>query len=565
MLLAITAGILVFVLVPKRTVRNLYLYTRFRVEERKPEPLLAIFDWNSKELKVSSVPMQYFDFRITGSGSQFPAKLEGLNLKKPVFLTVEMWSLSLSGNPLDAMLKGKYDQHIKSMCRLFSGTQQRVYIRWNPEMEVPAHLYPWQGQSPILYNAAFKHFSTLCKDFLPNVKIIWSTAGYPGVLEYYPGDEVVDYVSVSLQSASEKSTGAFPEYQSISDEISRKVHRMRFLQKPVFILGQAKQVKSDSVHQGIISASKYIHANQVMIYPAGKRTDNNILVGNNINESFKIGVYDPNVRLNELPEVSTEHLFPNWKDLQNGAFKKQFDAVIARGHHVIVTMEPWKEIGAKPDTNLLLSLIKGRYDEHLRSLYKIISNTEQTVYLRWMHEMEIPVTRYPWQSQAPVNYIRAFRYFASFRQQEDANIKLVWGPAGDRGLQDWYPGDDVVDYISMAIYGLPDKNITDYKRQESFQTIFNRKIYRLRFFDKPIFITEVGIKGPESFQREWLKAAAKTIVSNPQVHGVSYFNMVDSPKAWGNIEAPDWSISEETFRSFAKSLNLNQSNSLVSK
>ena len=196
--------------------------------------------------------------------------------------------------------------------------------------------------------------------------------------------------------------------------------------------------------------------------------------------------------------------------------------------------------------------------------FEIISNVKQTVYLRWTHEMEIPVTRYPWQSQPPVNYIKAFRHFASFRKPEAKNIKLVFGPTGDRGLQDWWPGDDVVDFISMAIYGLPDKNITDYRKQESFQTIFKRKLYRMRFFDKPLLISEFGIKGPEDFQLEWLMEATKTINSNPQIKAICYFNMTDTPKAWGDIEAPDWTITRETFGAFIESLNLKtQPNSIV--
>jgi hypothetical protein len=91
----------------------------------------------------------------------------------------------------------------------------------------------------------------------------------------------------------------------------------------------------------------------------------------------------------------------------------------------------------------------------------------------------------------------------------------VWGPAGDRGSMEWYPGGDVVDFISIAIYGLPDKNITDPTRQESFETIFNRKAWRMRFASKPIFVTEFGVKGPEDFQAQWLEKAAEVLA----VHG----------------------------------------------
>ena len=105
--------------------------------------------------------------------------------------------------------------------------------------------------------------------------------------------------------------------------------------------------------------------------------------------------------------------------------------------------------------------------------------------------------------------------------------------------------NDVVDFISIAIYGLPDKNITDPEKQESFNTIFKRKNWRMRFIDKPIFITEFGVKGPEDYQTEWLIKAAKVIGENPQIVGINYFNMTDTPKAWGEIKPPDWSITKK--------------------
>ena len=101
------------------------------------------------------------------------------------------------------------------------------------------------------------------------------------------------------------------------------------------------------------------------------------------------------------------------------------------------------------------------------------------------NEMEIPITRYPWQSQNPVDYIHSFRYFMAFKNPFPANIKRVWGPAGDRGSIEWYPGNDVVDYMSIAIYGLPDKNITDPEKK--------RKITKIGFTESSVFSIVFGL------------------------------------------------------------------------
>jgi beta-mannanase len=165
--------------------------------------------------------------------------------------------------------------------------------------------------------------------------------------------------------------------------------------------------------------------------------------------------------------------------------------------------------------------------------------------------MEIPILRYPWQSQDPVLYIQAFRHFMELASQNIHAVIKVWGPAGDRGSLEWWPGDKYVDMISIAIYGLPDKNITDPLKQESFETIYNRKIRRMRFVNKPIFITEFGVKGPEEYQNLWLEGAANVIREHPEIMGVNYFNMVDNPEVWGEgMKPPDWSITQESFELF---------------
>jgi beta-mannanase len=84
--------------------------------------------------------------------------------------------------------------------------------------------------------------------------------------------------------------------------------------------------------------------------------------------------------------------------------------------------------------------------------------------------------------------------------------------------------------------------------------MFIFKTSNIRFINKPIFITEFGVKGPEEYKATWLEDAARILNKNPQVVGVNYFNMSDTPGAWGEIKEPDWSITSETLHRFLEVL-----------
>jgi beta-mannanase len=334
--------------------------------------------------------------------------------------------------------------------------------------------------------------------------------------------------------------------------LKSKLHRLRFIDKPVLIISDDEGLKTDFKPIWLTEQQSYNHKYVNTIYSKNVYVDSAKIKPERT--TLKIGVFDPNKKLTNQPRITVEHLFTDWGEVERGDFEKKFRELIDRHHEVIVTMEPWRDNSGITDTTVLENILKGHYDKQIKKLFAIISSTKTIVYLRWMHEMEIPIHRYAWQSQDPVTYINAFRYFMQFDGGPALNVKKVWGPAGDRGSVDFWPGDDVVDYISIAIYGLPDKNITDPEKQEAFSTIFNRKYYRMRFLDKPLFITEFGVKGSESFQNKWLANAAKTINANPYIFGICYFNLYDNPKAWGNIKAPDWSMTPQSMIKFCNLL-----------
>lgn len=505
-------------------------------------------------------PLKHYTITWKNTAIWFDHKaLEKEVLNNNLLLSVETWSKdsffsSSTDNVLQKTLEGQFDSRIEALGRILSKTNKMVLVRWNPEMEVPVKKFPWQQQSPLLYIKAFQYFSLRLKKVAANAKIIWAPSGYPGDTEYFPGTNFVDLASITIKSVSEDSlpTGN-PNTIPPEELLKQKLHRMRLLGKDVLVLVSKGTLLNNFQKSILQNVQSNIRSTEYTINSQDKNVNANSRMP--LRAALNVGLYDPTERLVADPKVSVEHIFIDWGQIEDGTFEKKFAEITARKHRAIITLEPWRSQISGPDSNVLISLSNGRYDPQIKQLYAVLSKATSTVYLRFAHEMEIPIHRYAWQSQDPVTYINAYRYFMKFFDARAGNIRRVWGPAGDRGSIDFWPGDDVVDYISIAIYGLPDKNISDHRKQESFEDIFNRKIYRMRFLTKPIFITEFGVKGPESFQSAWLQAAAKVIKDNRFVFGVCYFNLYDNPKVWGkDMDAPDWSITKATFDAFCNDL-----------
>ncbi len=521
------------------------------------EKVLGVY---TKETVASFDTMQSFTHIsfILNTDNTFQVENSLLNTileSNNILITIEFhgrqFFTNYKNNPSEQIINGLYDKKLELVERLIFMTNKKVYVRFNPEMEVPVNKFPWQNQSGKLYIESYRYLVTKLRNRNPNLKFVWGPAGFMGAEEYYPGNDVVDMMSITLKSETENLFTRYPTYTDFSDEIHRKLHRLRFFNHPVMFLGTQNANNRLMIFDYVRNETDTITKYKNIAYDESLWSTTNTTLAS---RKFIFGLHDPMHSLTNDPAVSAEHIFVDFGQVQSGELNRLLHEVFSRNHEVILTVEPWRDLSGIPDSSVLLNILAGKYDSIINRIYADISETTHTVYLRFAHEMEIPITRYAWQSQNPLTYIRAFRYFMSFAQPFPQNVKRIWGPAGDRASIDFYPGNDVVDYVSFAIYGLPDKNITDHEKQATFSKIFNSKLWRFRQIYKPIFITEFGVKGPEDYQDRWLEDAANTLNNNPQVVGINYFNMSDTPGAWGQIKAPDWSITSSSLHRFMEIL-----------
>lgn len=244
-----------------------------------------------------------------------------------------------------------------------------------------------------------------------------------------------------------------------------------------------------------------------------------------------VGVYSPVI----APEQSgsyIRHTFVDWRE----DWRIQQELLVSlRAHNVpLITIEPKGEAdGAK----LLQDIRDGKHDDIINRFVEIASQTDNDVYIRFAHEMEI-ADLYPWGGQDPQLFIAAYRHVVETARKKGAdNIKWVWSPGGGRGAEVYYPGDDVVDVVGATII------YDQYFQGDTYVPFYDLVYTRLWLgqYKKPVWMAELGIgKANPELQRVMISEA----IAHHKEFGFSavvYLNIPDS-----NVIGPDYRLDDLT-------------------
>ena len=123
----------------------------------------------------------------------------------------------------------------------------------------------------------------------------------------------------------------------------------------------------------------------------------------------------------------------------------------------------WEIVDRFPDTVLQIGfymvdsaakVAAGDVDENLDRIAGFIRAADRPVYLRIGYEFDLPDNGYK-----PDEYIAAYRHVVDrFRKDGVQNAAYVWhsyaGPE-TRPVEDWYPGDDYVDWFAVSWFDQP--------------------------------------------------------------------------------------------------------------
>jgi endoglucanase len=120
-----------------------------------------------------------------------------------VLVTIEPWSWALDWNVSraelrDLILSGKRDANMRAILKEISGFKSPVTIRWAQEMENPWGRFIWSSWKPKDYIEAYRRMIGIVRDMLPKAQVMWSPRGENNLVDYYPGNEQVDIVGLTV-------------------------------------------------------------------------------------------------------------------------------------------------------------------------------------------------------------------------------------------------------------------------------------------------------------------------------------------------------------------------------
>lgn len=256
------------------------------------------------------------------------------------------------------------------------------------------------------------------------------------------------------------------------------------------------------------------------------------------------GAYDPGGDFTEDLDLVIEHLFLPWEDVYLPSLNDADAYAQERGRALLVTLEPWTWSRSERNTPQYLrrGIATGEYDENMRQICTVMGELQSSVTLRWGHEMDDSSGQFIWAGWKPEDYISAYRRMIDICRIAAPNIRAMWSPLGDEGMQAYYPGDDYVDIVGVSVFGLQAWDQAKFGGDRGFTDIFGPRYERAATFGKPVVVAELGYSGSQVYVDNWENSVRITRPEYPQLVGLVYFDQREVYPWPENFGLPDWRL-----------------------
>ncbi|MEZ5796798.1 MAG: glycosyl hydrolase [Paracoccaceae bacterium] len=256
------------------------------------------------------------------------------------------------------------------------------------------------------------------------------------------------------------------------------------------------------------------------------------------------GAYDPEGYFTEDSELTIEHVFMPWEDVNLNTLLEADAYALERRRALMITIEPWTWTRDERNTAEFLQrgIEQGYYDANMRSICGVIGTLQSPVSIRWGHEMETSDGQFIWSNWKPETYITAYRRMIEVCRAEAPNANIVWSPIGLSNSPEYYPGDDYVDLIGLSVFGLEKWDVAKSGGPQSYDDVMTERYDMVKQFNKPVVVAEVGYSGSAAYVDAWENQVRKARPDLPLLVGAVYFNQKEVYPWPDGFGYPDWRI-----------------------
>lgn len=190
---------------------------------------------DDKELTIRHLYVSWSDFEPDRLAKQ----LSSLSHKGfEILLTVEPWpKADIAGPLLPAITEGKYDAVIDQVAGAMSSVSSPIYVSWGHEMDQDlTQRYPWSGKNPQQFVEAYRYVvNRLRQQVAAEVRWVWAGVLKDGSLNYWPGEDFVDFIGFPIYSFPEWDQQAYGYIRDFRTIFADKQRIVAGLDKPLMI------------------------------------------------------------------------------------------------------------------------------------------------------------------------------------------------------------------------------------------------------------------------------------------------------------------------------------------
>lgn len=163
-----------------------------------------------------------------------------LDRNRALLVTIEPWTWNRSERNTPAALyagikSGEYDHYMRDLCEVLDQMESPITVRFGQEMDDHTSQFIWAGWKPENFIFMYRKMIGICRDVAPRIRTMWSPIGYQNMAAFYPGDDFVDLIGLSVFGYQPWEEDILGRPLTFEDILAPRYERAAQFNKPVVV------------------------------------------------------------------------------------------------------------------------------------------------------------------------------------------------------------------------------------------------------------------------------------------------------------------------------------------